>query len=186
MRRRMGTSCMAALLVALSLSAAADHGGHWHGHGGGERWGGGWGGGWGGWGGGWGEHWGGGWGGWGHGWVRGYGYGDGMWHGGRWFHGDHDGRFGWWWIVGPSWMMYNQPFYPYPDPMLPPTYIIDETVPVYSQPLVQAQPQQVPPPPPAQVWYHCRHPDGYYPYVSACPSGWQTVPAVPSDARRPR
>ena len=142
-----------ALCTLLSLAAQADHWGH-RGH--------------------WGGHWGG-------GWVRGYGYGDGMWHGGRWFHGDHGGRFGWWWIVGPSWMMYDTPIYPYPDPMLPPAYIIDEPV---TPPITYVQTVSPPPPPPSQVWYHCRHPEGYYPYIATCASGWQTVPAVPPDAGR--
>jgi hypothetical protein len=33
--------------------------------------------------------------------------------------------------------------------------------------------------PQAASWYYCRKPDGYYPYVKACPGGWQTVPAQP-------
>jgi hypothetical protein len=28
---------------------------------------------------------------------------------------------------------------------------------------------------PSNVWYYCRNPDGYYPYVKQCPSGWVTV-----------
>jgi hypothetical protein len=27
-------------------------------------------------------------------------------------------------------------------------------------------------------WYYCRNPQGYYPYVKRCPSGWMRV--VPS------
>ncbi|HEV7835021.1 MAG TPA: hypothetical protein VGP09_16845 [Caballeronia sp.] len=34
-------------------------------------------------------------------------------------------------------------------------------------------------PPQAASWYYCRKPDGYYPYVKACPAGWQKVPAQP-------
>lgn len=31
-------------------------------------------------------------------------------------------------------------------------------------------------------WYYCHNPDGFYPSIKACPSGWQRVPAqVPSD-----
>ena len=29
----------------------------------------------------------------------------------------------------------------------------------------------------AQVWYYCSDPAGYYPYVTQCNNGWQTVPA---------
>jgi hypothetical protein len=33
--------------------------------------------------------------------------------------------------------------------------------------------------PSASYWYFCPAANGYYPYVSSCPSGWQTVPATP-------
>jgi len=33
--------------------------------------------------------------------------------------------------------------------------------------------------PQAAYWYHCGKPNGYYPYVKTCPSGWQRVPAQP-------
>jgi len=36
-------------------------------------------------------------------------------------------------------------------------------------------------PPAAPYWYYCANPVGYYPYVPACPIGWQTVPATPTD-----
>jgi hypothetical protein len=29
----------------------------------------------------------------------------------------------------------------------------------------------------SQVWYYCSDPAGYYPYVTQCNTGWQTVPA---------
>jgi len=32
----------------------------------------------------------------------------GRWRGGYWHHGEHGGRFGWWWVVGDGWY-----FYPY-------------------------------------------------------------------------
>ena len=32
---------------------------------------------------------------------------------------------------------------------------------------------------PANSWYYCTNPEGYFPYVKTCPSGWQTVPAQP-------
>ena len=28
-------------------------------------------------------------------------------------------------------------------------------------------------------WYYCSNPDGYYPYVKLCASGWQRVPPQP-------
>jgi hypothetical protein len=30
---------------------------------------------------------------------------------------------------------------------------------------------------PAQTWYYCSNPAGYYPYVTQCYTGWQAVPA---------
>jgi hypothetical protein len=29
----------------------------------------------------------------------------------------------------------------------------------------------------SQTWYYCSDPAGYYPYVTQCNIGWQTVPA---------
>lgn len=29
------------------------------------------------------------------------------------------------------------------------------------------------------VWYYCHNPDGFYPSIKSCPSGWQKVPASP-------
>lgn len=77
------------------------------------------------------------------------------WRGGRWFHGPHEGRDGWWWIVGDSWYFYPAPVYPYPDPYLPPTVA----------------------PAPGATWYYCANPQGYYPYVAQCAVPWQPVPA---------
>ena len=42
-----------------------------------------------------------------------------IWHSGRWIHGRHDGRFGWWWVVGEYWYFYPAPSYPYPEPLIP-------------------------------------------------------------------
>ncbi|HEU5048335.1 MAG TPA: hypothetical protein VFT64_10900 [Rickettsiales bacterium] len=85
-------------------------------------------------------------------------YDMGRWHSGYWHDGFHDGRNGWWWIVGGSWYYYPAPVYPYPDPYVPSTVIV-------------TQPQQS-----AQYWY-CGNPEGYYPYVSACYMPWQPVAA---------
>lgn len=30
-----------------------------------------------------------------------------------------------------------------------------------------------------QYWYFCPAANAYYPYVTSCPSGWQSVPATP-------
>ena len=80
-----------------------------------------------------------------------------LWRGGAWFHGDHDGRLGWWWRVGPSWYFYPAPVYPYPDPYVPPVAV-------------------APPPAPGPYWYYCANPQGYYPYVPQCLVPWRPVP----------
>jgi hypothetical protein len=78
----------------------------------------------------------------------------GRWRGGHWVHSWHDGRFGWWWAVGPDWYFYPRAVYPYPDPYTPP----------YAAPG-------------APAWYYCPPARSYYPYAAACPVPWQLVPA---------
>jgi hypothetical protein len=77
------------------------------------------------------------------------------WRGGHWFNGFHDGRPGWWWIVGPNWYVYPAPVYPYPDPYLPPGMAPGATA----------------------TWYYCDNPQGYYPYVPSCALPWRPVAA---------
>lgn len=45
------------------------------------------------------------------------------WRGGRWLHGRHAGREGWWWVIGGSWYFYPAPVYPYPDPYALPVIV---------------------------------------------------------------
>ena len=80
---------------------------------------------------------------------------------------------------GPMWWG-GDPFYrPYRYPYLyePRTVIIEREPPVYiqRQPTVQqpAAPQTAPQP--AQVWYYCTAPAGYYPYVQDCTQPWVSV-----------
>lgn len=99
------------------------------------------------------------------------------WHSGGWRHGLHGGRSGWWWVVGGAWYFYPQPIYPYPDPYIPPTVVIEQAPAL----VVPAQPPAAQPA--AQpFWYYCDAARGYYPYVASCPGGWKTVPATPSGA----
>lgn len=84
-----------------------------------------------------------------------------LWRGGHWRHARYSGRFGWWWVVGPTWYFYSQPIYPYPDPYIPSVVGTPQTSPV-------------------QNWYFCETSKEYYPYVATCPGGWKTVPAIPS------
>jgi hypothetical protein len=80
------------------------------------------------------------------------------WHGGHWVHGEHLGRFGWWWVVGAGWYFYPASVYPYPDPYVPPAVVS----------------------PSAGYWYYCNSANAYYPYVTECPEGW--TPVVPEGA----
>ena len=45
-----------------------------------------------------------------------------------------------------------------------PPVVVQQSPPVYVQ-----QPQA------NGYWYYCQNPQGYYPYVTACPGGWMTV-----------
>jgi hypothetical protein len=78
------------------------------------------------------------------------------WRAGHWWHGNHGGRAGWWWVVGNGWYFYPQPVYPAPNPFTPPLVVTAG--------------------PPEKFWYYCRHPAGYYPYVPECFSTWNAVP----------
>jgi hypothetical protein len=98
-----------------------------------------------------------------------------LWRAGVWRHEVHDGRLGWWWVVGPNWYFYPEPVYPYPDPYVPPVAVI----------VPQTSASPAPPPPTPQYWYYCESAKGYYPYVPECPSGWRVVPATPGTAPTP-
>ena len=94
--------------------------------------------------------------------------GHGGWgHGGeRWHHG---GDWGGAWIfpaIIAGAVIYDamQPRTVYVEPA--PTYVPG---PVTAAPAPQA----------GSYWYYCAASRTYYPYVSSCPSGWQTVPATP-------
>jgi|HubBroStandDraft_1064217.scaffolds.fasta_scaffold00853_8 hypothetical protein len=94
------------------------------------------------------------------------------WVGGAWHRSWHDGRFGWWWTVGPYWYFYPEPIYPYPA-YVPPAVVAQQAPPV---------PTGLPP---AQSWYFCDNPSGYYPYVASCGSPWREVPAAPPPGTAP-
>lgn len=108
------------------------------------------------------------------------------WRGGYWHHGWYSRRYAWWWVVDGYWYPYPRPFYPYPIYVPEPVYVAPAPVyvppvyvpPVYAPPVASA--------PPAQYWYYCDNPRGYYPYVPSCGGGWRAVPAVPPAAPRPR
>jgi hypothetical protein len=69
--------------------------------------------------------------------------------------------------------------YGYPYPYYPPAIAYAPPPVIYAPP---------PPPvnyiaPPQQSAYYCENPQGYYPNVQSCASGWREVPAAPP-ARR--
>jgi hypothetical protein len=82
---------------------------------------------------------------------NGLGYGQGS----HWYHGWRGRRYGWWWGDGLGATYYPYGWNYYPD------------YGYYSsrQPSV------------SQNWHYCSGPAGYYPYVTQCNTGWQTVPA---------
>lgn len=63
--------------------------------------------------------------------------------------------------VGPGW--WGQPYYSYPTPP-----VVIQQSPVVSQ-------QPAPPPQAPTYWYYCQNPQGYYPYIRQCPTGWMQV-----------
>ena len=87
------------------------------------------------------------------------------WRSGAWHHDWHDGRFAWWWVVGGGWYFYPEPSWPYP------TYVPPAIV-------VRQPPAVVAGVPPAQFWYFCDNPQGYYPNVATCGVPWRAVPVT--------
>jgi len=100
------------------------------------------------------------------------------WGGGHWIHDRHEGRLGWWWVVGPAWTFYPRPYPVYVTPA-PQTVIVEQ--PAAQPQVVMAAPPapqaMTAPPAPAQVipvMYYCRATETYYPETMTCPGGWST------------
>lgn len=71
--------------------------------------------------------------------------------------------------------------YPYPYYYAPPPVVY--APPVYAPPPVVYTPAPAAPTymqQPGQNWYYCDNPQGYYPNVQNCASGWRQVPAQPA------
>ena len=71
---------------------------------------------------------------------------------GYWYHGRHDGIWGWWWVAGASWLFYPQPVVVQPAP----------SEPIVVQPAPQTN---------TENWYYCNSAQAYYPYAQSCPEG---------------
>ena len=68
-------------------------------------------------------------------------------------------------------LSYPYPYYPYYPPAV---VTVPSNPPVYierSPPVTQQYS--------AGYWYYCSNPQGYYPYVQECPSGWRQVDPIP-------
>ena len=84
--------------------------------------------------------------------------------------------------LGPWPLYYPGPgYYPYsgyPVVVAPaaPTVYVEQ-----SPPSINVAPPNSQPVPQPNDWYYCHKPDGYYPYLKTCPSGWERVPASPVD-----
>jgi hypothetical protein len=90
------------------------------------------------------------------------GHGHGWRHPGRWRQHHHGSNFYWRGTFVIPWHPYG--FY------APPPVIIQQQPPVYVQPEQEEE----------NYWYYCPDPQGYYPYIQNCPSGWLKV--VPDTA----
>ncbi|HZB93881.1 MAG TPA: hypothetical protein VE397_20705 [Stellaceae bacterium] len=67
-------------------------------------------------------------------------------------------------------------YYPYPPPVVyAPPPVVYSPPPVIVAPAAPAYIQQS-----SQTWYYCDNPQGYYPYVNTCNTGWREVPAQPA------
>ena len=98
----------------------------------------------------------------------------------------HGGGRGWGWgdgwivpaIIGGA-VLYDltrpQTVYVQPAPI----YVQPETVYIQPAPAYSTGYGITSTPPSVPYWYYCAAANGYYPNVQTCPSGWQTVPAIP-------
>ena len=71
--------------------------------------------------------------------------------------------------IGPSWGLWDPfwyPYYPGYRYYTPPTVVVPQEPQEYILPESQQE---------TGYWYYCRNPEGYYPYVERCPSGWMRV-----------
>ena len=72
--------------------------------------------------------------------------------------------------VGPGW--WGPPSYASPTPPV-----------IIQSPPVFAQPETAPASQASAYWYYCPNPQGYYPYVQQCPTGWMQVVPPTTPAR---
>lgn len=84
-------------------------------------------------------------------------------------------------FIGPGFGWYNpfwwSGYYPYGFPYLPPEVVVQYAPP----PGYLAAPSG----PAPQFWYRCGNPEGYFPYVRQCRTGWEQVPVTPPGSIAP-
>ena len=86
----------------------------------------------------------------------------------------------------PTWPWYYPPYYyPYPPMVAMPAYpnvvAVQPSPQVYIEKGGETSGQ---PAPSSNYWYYCPNPQGYYPYVKECQTGWMTVlPQSPGQTR---
>ena len=117
-----------------------------------------------------------------------------------WAHGrqmNHSPRWGIGLVINPFPLFYSPyysaPYYPYPSRYYPEVIVDTVIMPARNTVYVQQSNSiSFSPYPAVSVtpesgvsggdWYYCHHPDGFYPSIKTCPSGWQRVPAqAPTD-----
>jgi hypothetical protein len=86
------------------------------------------------------------------------------WQTGRWEKTHHDGKLGWWWILGSSWYLFEQPAYPYP--VINPIYVS----PIVTEPELNVQIQNI-----AKSRYYCSTTGQYYPESNICSVPWKKI-----------
>jgi hypothetical protein len=77
---------------------------------------------------------------------------------------------------------YYYPYYPYYSPYYYPPAVV--TVPASPPVYIEREDDSAAAPGTSAYWYYCTDPEGYYPYVRACPGGWQAVAPQPADEER--
>ncbi|QWV92703.1 hypothetical protein KP004_16170 [Geomonas oryzisoli] len=106
------------------------------------------------------------------GYTRGYsrgGYSYGGHRGGSHFSGSVYIGPGWGWGWDPFFYPYYYSYPAYPYYYTPPTVVVPQEPQEYISPDTGTDTEQT------GYWYYCRKPEGYYPYVERCPSGWMKV-----------
>lgn len=103
-------------------------------------------------------------------------------HGGGHHHGGHGSlSFGFYAGYPYGYPFYGSPYYSYPYYYNPPAVIAVQPPPPVTY--IEQVPQPVVQEHPGGYWYYCTNPEGYFPYVRECNSGWQQVDPIPPSSR---